>query len=173
MECNTIDYTQICRLFCGDNMKFQTIYKTDADYYETWEKARKSQFVSMVDCSSKGHLCFKLRDSKHVAELTRDGKLIIVWESEEEKKKLFSLLKQVLATKDGRPADIRPLSTTIYNIPYPPPMNFQISYCSDWIYYFGISSCEWYAVALALGLLPIATVLGVIITAEISKNSSQ
>lgn len=105
---------------------------------------------------------FRLRGGEHSIELTPDGRLIVTWVSEEEKERLYSLLKTVLATEDGRPLEIRPLHTTMYRIPYPPPRGFTVPFCSDWIYYMGTSAREWWTAVPLAGLTPLIF-LGIVV----------
>lgn len=155
-------------------MKFQTIYRTDADYSKTWEKIRIHPLTSMVETSEKGHLNFKFRNSNSIVQLTATGHIIITWENEEEKNNLFPLLKDVLVTKEGLHAKIEPIHTTIYRIPYPLPRGFTISYCSDWTYYFGIHSHEWHSLALFIGIgIPLAIPVGAFILSKLNEANTQ
>lgn len=144
-------------------MKFQTVYETNADHLKTLEKLRTHPSVGMVDRSSKGHLCFKFKDSNYPVELVEStGRLHVTWENKEEKERLYPLLKQVLATRSGEPLEIHPEHTTVYRIPYPPPRGFQLSYCSESIQYLGIHARELGALKATLGFIPILVGLGLI-----------
>ena len=82
-------------------MKFQTVYRTNADYIESWKKLRLNPRIERVYESRKGHLVFKFGNTNLRVELVEaTGTLIIYYRNEGEKESYFPLLKEVLATKD-------------------------------------------------------------------------
>lgn len=108
-------------------MSWQTTYRTNADYFESYEKLRHDRRIEGPHESPKGHVCFSFTDSDLIVELVATGKLIIYWHNEKEKEKYYPLLKEVLATIDGSPVKIHPLHASVCRIPYnspPPTLNF-------------------------------------------------
>jgi hypothetical protein len=97
--------------------KLQITYKTNAYYRKSREKLLMHPFVVCGE-STKGHLYFHFKGFKSQMQLTKKH-LIVMW-VEQEKEKLYPLLKQLLVTEDDQPAEIIPKSKNIYSIPYPP-----------------------------------------------------
>ena len=96
-------------------------YKTNADYYCTFEngiRLRKTGLIDNVRESGRGHVVLDFRNSGLSIELSNKGNLLIHWHSEKEIEKFYPLLRNVLATSDGSPVTIEPLTSTLYNIPY-------------------------------------------------------
>jgi hypothetical protein len=117
-------------------MKLQTVYETNADYYKTWERMKGHPLIGTVEASRKGHLCFKFKTGKHILELVGEtSRLVALWEDEEEEKKLFPLLKEVLVTANGRPLEIRPSHTSVYGMPLPPPTALSFPCCGSEVLY--------------------------------------
>jgi len=115
-------------------MKFQNKYQTNADYYRSYESLRQSPLVENVRQSGKGHISFKFVNCKGHAELSAYGKLLIYWHDKKEKETTYNLLTQVLSTIDGNPIIVKPLTSTVYNIPYKTKF-FNISWCREVISY--------------------------------------
>lgn len=111
-------------------MKFQVTYQTNADYIETWNKLLQDPRVEYPKQSRKGHLFFRFRSSNLKVELVEaTRKLVIFYENEKEKGRFFSLLKELLVTKDGSPIVIEPIHTNVYRIPYLHANNFKFYWC--------------------------------------------
>jgi len=136
-------------------MKFQTVYRTNADYIESWKKLELNPRIERVYESRKGHLVFKFRNTNLRVELVEaTGRLIIYYRDESEKESYFPLLKEVLATKDGSHVEIQPLHANVFRIPYPEPKEFKIAWCNRKTTYLkkGCDPWIWCLAPLATGL---------------------
>lgn len=115
-------------------MKFQNTYQTNADYYSSYEKLLQSPLIAKLSQSKKGHIIFQFKNTEHFVHLFAHGKLLILWSSEEEKERCYSLLPQVLVTNDGSPVDLKPLTSTVYSIPYQT-KKFTLAWCREKVSY--------------------------------------
>lgn len=117
-------------------MKYQHIYKTNIDYELTLE------FFCTVGYSfietPAGGIRFKVGNINVI--LFPSGKTEVAFTSEKEKQEFIPRLEEIVMLRKGEGTLVMtPISgkTNIYNIPCPPPKNFNIPYCST-LYNYGL-----------------------------------
>jgi hypothetical protein len=118
-------------------LRFATLYKTDADYLESWMKMNRDSRITTPDESKKGHITFRFKDSNSALQLMEStGTLIVHWHDKKDKQMHLPLLKEVLVKSDGSPAEILPSSANVFNISYDsPPLSLSFAWCKDKLRY--------------------------------------
>jgi len=109
-------------------LKNQVVYQTNADCEATYENLAKNPIV-IVDRTEKGLLWFRVKNTDTVFMLSPNGKLQVKWRSEEEKKVLFNIVKELLVPNNP-PLEIKPSRQQLW-VDYPPPENFKLYWCGE------------------------------------------
>lgn len=110
-------------------MPSQVVYQTNADWYATYEALVKNSLVK-TDTTQKGLIQFWFKDNPTLFMLSPAGKLQVKWNDVEEKKVLFSLVKNLLVAAPNEELVITPLKQQIW-IDYPVPDSFKVYWCSE------------------------------------------
>lgn len=115
-----------------NDYKNQVVYRTNADYFASYEKLKEAQsnVVASFDQTEKGHIWFRLAETKTVFVLSPKGKLQIKWSDLKEKQVLLKIVRSLLVPEQGQKLKITPTSQQAY-ISYPPPTNFKLYWCEE------------------------------------------
>lgn len=111
-------------------MKFEVTYVTNADYFKTYENAMQNPHVKGLSQTDKGHIFITLKNFSVKIELSPLGTLVLFCGSEEEKEKVFPILKQILAPLDEQ-LKIQPLNVNVWNVPYSMNDKFSLPWCDE------------------------------------------
>ena len=115
-----------------DNYPNQIVYRTNADYFASYEKLKEAQSNVVASCyqTKKGHIWFRLAETKTVFILSPKGKLQVKWSDLKEKQVLLKIVPSLLVPEQGQKLEITPTSQQAY-ISYPPPTNFKLYWCDE------------------------------------------
>jgi hypothetical protein len=105
----------------------------DFDYYSTYEKLYRSSLFSSVDHTQKGHIQAKYKDTDVLVQFSTNGVPLIWYSDDKDKERIFNDLEKL-------GLHLKPKEANVWNIPFPLPSSFKLSFCDVKVLYVGLSS---------------------------------
>ena len=122
-------------LYCQTNtpyfvvkLKTQIVYKTNLDLEATENNIRKSGVMASY-ITQKGLLWFRFKETGTIF-VASSNRLQVKWDSPDEKRLLFKLVKNLLVPRQGETLKTTPSQQQL-QVPYPPPEEFKLYWCDE------------------------------------------
>jgi hypothetical protein len=109
----------------------QVVYKTNADYEKSSESLLSNPLFA-THITEKGLLWFKFKETQTKFTLSKEGKMQVTWKTDEEKKILLKLVRNILVPSAGLKLNIKPEKQQAW-INYDEPT--ALSWCEETVQY--------------------------------------